>query len=175
MDCQRCSGPLEAYTLGGRSAAICQQCGWVGVKASLQGDGERESPESWDEALGRVTERRVSTDRDETTLPDVATGAERAANTGGDDGTERVEALGTTEGDREQEGADDDTADLGAIDGLDSADADRLRGLGVRTVADLASADPRSLADRTGISEADTRAYVRKASVRLATERSGDV
>jgi predicted flap endonuclease-1-like 5' DNA nuclease len=174
MDCKRCSGPLEAYRLGGRRAAICQRCGWVGVKASLRGEGQREPPESWDDALGRVTELRIATDRDETTLPGVATGEETAASAGGLGGTESADEFGTTESEREQEGADD-AADLGVIDGLDGTDAKRLRTLGVRTVADLADADPLSLADRTELSEADARGHVRKASVHLATEGSNDV
>jgi uncharacterized Zn finger protein (UPF0148 family) len=52
MECPRCGSPLERYTLGDRSAVTCGTCGYADV--SVEHRGERETAETWGEALSRV-------------------------------------------------------------------------------------------------------------------------
>jgi len=58
MTCPRCGDTLEAYSLSGREAEICESCGYVGV--SVAHDSERREVESWNEALERFYEDQSS-------------------------------------------------------------------------------------------------------------------
>ena len=69
MDCLRCDGPVAAYSIGDRRAPVCERCGWVGIEASLTGAGEDGPPESWDDAIGRMSDRRVAAASTRTRLP----------------------------------------------------------------------------------------------------------
>lgn len=55
MACPRCGGTLESYTLSGRRAESCEQCGYVGV--SVEHESEPEEVESWNDALERFYEK----------------------------------------------------------------------------------------------------------------------
>lgn len=52
MECPRCGSPLERYTLGDRSAIVCEACGYAGVPVDHH--GERQTAETWAKALSRV-------------------------------------------------------------------------------------------------------------------------
>jgi hypothetical protein len=158
MECPRCRGRVEAYTLGRREAAICQECGWVGVTTSLSGEGDTEAPESWDEALDRVTDRQVSKDRDYRPMPPVVSEAE----------TPDV-ADDPEKGDSSKE--DPGLAEIGDID---ETALNRLRAAEIHTVADLAHADPLDIATQTDMSEQAARAYIRKASIQIVTDDAGE-
>ena len=51
MACPRCDGTLETYSLGGREAVICRNCGYVGIEADHR--PEATEVETWSEALTR--------------------------------------------------------------------------------------------------------------------------
>ncbi len=51
MECPRCGGKLEQYTLGDRETASCGDCGYVGVPVEHRGELRR--VESWEEAISR--------------------------------------------------------------------------------------------------------------------------
>lgn len=59
MECPRCDGPVEAYTLEGTTAVVCQECGYVGVPADHRSVAD--SSESWDEAIERFLAQQEST------------------------------------------------------------------------------------------------------------------
>jgi hypothetical protein len=82
MDCPACGGPVDAYVLGGREAAACTRCGWVGIEADHRGTGE--DGESWDDALDRFYDRQVETTRRRADLPPVAASVDAAADGDGD-------------------------------------------------------------------------------------------
>ena len=52
MECPRCGNDLERYTLDGREAVSCGQCGYVGVPVEHR--GEQYVVESWEDAIARV-------------------------------------------------------------------------------------------------------------------------
>lgn len=54
MECPRCGGRLERYTLGDRETASCGDCGYVGVPVEHR--GERRRVESWEEAIARYSD-----------------------------------------------------------------------------------------------------------------------
>jgi hypothetical protein len=51
MACPQCGGALQTYSLGGREASVCEDCGYVGIAADHKGDPV--VVESWDDALRR--------------------------------------------------------------------------------------------------------------------------
>lgn len=62
MECPRCDGDLDAYTLGGREAVICRDCGYVGIDTDHH--TEPTSEESWSDALDRFREGNAEDDDD---------------------------------------------------------------------------------------------------------------
>ena len=54
MDCPRCGGGIEEYSLLGSEAQFCESCGYVGVAVEHQ--RESREVETWDEALERFFE-----------------------------------------------------------------------------------------------------------------------
>lgn len=52
MECPRCGRPLERYTLDGRSAVTCPECGYAGVPIDHHSD--RRQAETWADAMARV-------------------------------------------------------------------------------------------------------------------------
>jgi hypothetical protein len=187
VNCPRCDRPLETYALGGRHASTCERCGWVGIDASFAGE-ERPETESWAAALGRVSERRVTTDRGpnppvptaeesgdagpaETVVPGQPPGPDDdGAETDGDagtdgDGTSAGESAETNGSERES----DDGEPVGSIERVDAEEAERLRAAGIGTVAGLARAEPGELAEATGLAESRLREYVRRAGIRRVT------
>ncbi len=54
MECPRCGGPLERYTLSGQSSVTCEGCGYAGV--SVDHRGERRTVETWTEAMSRISD-----------------------------------------------------------------------------------------------------------------------
>ena len=55
MDCPRCDeGVLDAYSLGGREAVICRDCGYVGIETDHH--PESTEVESWSDAIERFRE-----------------------------------------------------------------------------------------------------------------------
>ena len=58
MDCPRCGGEVETYSLSGNDAEICESCGYVGVAVEHQ--SERLEFESWNDALERFYENHSS-------------------------------------------------------------------------------------------------------------------
>lgn len=61
MDCSRCGGDLEVYSLGEAEAYVCVDCGFVDTpvdhEVSTQAD-----PEPWERALHRFYEKHVDGD-----------------------------------------------------------------------------------------------------------------
>lgn len=53
MECPRCGGDLDRYTLGPREAVGCDSCGYVGVPVEHR--GERTRVESWEAAVSRYS------------------------------------------------------------------------------------------------------------------------
>lgn len=51
MDCPRCGGDIEEYSLSGHESQICEGCGFVGV--SIEHQREPMEVESWEDALER--------------------------------------------------------------------------------------------------------------------------
>lgn len=58
MDCARCGGELETYTLGGNEAYVCGECGFVDTPVDHEAT-PRPEPEPWEEALERFYETYV--------------------------------------------------------------------------------------------------------------------
>lgn len=56
MDCPRCGGKLDVYSLGGRQSGVCTECGYVGIPADHHSEPD-EPPEPWPEALKRFYRR----------------------------------------------------------------------------------------------------------------------
>ncbi|AGN02904.1 hypothetical protein L593_14850 [Salinarchaeum sp. Harcht-Bsk1] len=56
MECPRCGGEIETYSLAGHDADICESCGYVGVAVEHQ--SEPEEFESWTDALERFYEEQ---------------------------------------------------------------------------------------------------------------------
>lgn len=54
MECPRCDGSLKTYSLGGRTAVVCERCGYVGVDVNHH--TEPVEVESWAEAIRRFHE-----------------------------------------------------------------------------------------------------------------------
>ncbi|MFB6297801.1 MAG: hypothetical protein ABEH56_04705 [Salinirussus sp.] len=202
MDCPRCDGELDSYSLGGHQATVCEDCGWTGIEGRLGDSGEAEPSESWTDAIGRVTERRVTTVKSPSELPpfiadeettqssendsetgsDSSTDPDSTANAASTDSVERDEPAPEDVEPEEEDrpgrepavdrGGDgfDDSEPVHVIENLDSADAERLRAVGVHTVDDLATVDPMEITDRTDIPGLRIRGYVRQAAVRLVTD-----
>jgi uncharacterized paraquat-inducible protein A len=51
MECPRCDGPMESYTLEDTTAVVCPRCGYVGIPADHR--SVTEPSESWDDAIER--------------------------------------------------------------------------------------------------------------------------
>lgn len=83
MDCPRCGSTLERYTLDGRSAVTCGSCGYAGVPVDHR--GERQTVETWTEALSR--------------MPDAAQIASVTVETAADDPSLEVVFESPTDGD----------------------------------------------------------------------------
>lgn len=58
MECPRCEGPVESYTLDGTSAVVCQRCGYVGIPTDHRSGTE--TSESRDEAIARFLSNQES-------------------------------------------------------------------------------------------------------------------
>jgi len=107
MDCPRCGGSLDAYTLQENRALRCADCGWTGTEADLA-DVEGVGPsESWEEALEGVSGRPGTVDRRGADLPPVATG--ETTDEGGEP-TPHVERIPDA-GDSEESDSDGPTGD----------------------------------------------------------------
>lgn len=67
MECPRCDGRLDTYAIEatGRSAVVCEDCGFAGVTATHE--SERANVESWDRAIERFERTGQSSDPDEET------------------------------------------------------------------------------------------------------------
>jgi hypothetical protein len=63
MDCRRCSGELETYTLADSEASVCPNCGFVDTPVD-HSDVEMVDPEPWSKAIERFYER-YTTDSDQ--------------------------------------------------------------------------------------------------------------
>jgi len=59
MDCRRCGGELETYTLEDSEACVCLDCGFLDTPVD-HGDIEMTDPEPWSEAIERFYERYAS-------------------------------------------------------------------------------------------------------------------
>ncbi|GGL48269.1 hypothetical protein [Halocalculus aciditolerans] len=55
MECPRCGGAVTEFTLGERSAVVCEDCGYSGVPADLHAE-QLDGEESWSEAIARFYE-----------------------------------------------------------------------------------------------------------------------
>lgn len=62
MECPRCGGSLDTYAIEatGRSAVVCEECGFAGVTATHE--SERANVESWDHAIERFEQTGQSSD-----------------------------------------------------------------------------------------------------------------
>jgi hypothetical protein len=68
MDCPQCEGgTLVTYTLDEREAHVCDRCGYVGIPADHH--GERDAPESWNDALRRYHEEHPAIGTDTAEVP----------------------------------------------------------------------------------------------------------
>lgn len=56
MECPRCNGPVESFTLGEATAVVCETCGYVGIPTDHRVVSG--SSESWEEALERFRDRQ---------------------------------------------------------------------------------------------------------------------
>ena len=179
MDCPRCGGSLEAYTLRGSRAVSCTQCRWTGTEAALA-DVEEAGPSlSWDEVIDRASGRGGHVARRRADMPPIVTGESADS---GDDPTPHVERVpgGTTgnlpvgDGDGSVEDADasgDATGSLETIDGIQTSEAERLRAAGVETMEELAAADRAGLAEETGLPIGRIRTFVGRASIQDVTDQ----
>jgi hypothetical protein len=63
MNCPRCDGTLATFAVEatGKSAVVCESCGFAGVAASHEAEGNE--VESWDRAIRRFEETGLSPDR----------------------------------------------------------------------------------------------------------------
>ncbi len=61
MDCSRCGGDLEVYSLGENEAYVCVDCGFVGTPVEHTISTQSE-PEPWERALQRFYEKHVGGD-----------------------------------------------------------------------------------------------------------------
>ncbi|MEF8825762.1 MAG: hypothetical protein V5A27_05400 [Halapricum sp.] len=61
MECSRCGGDLETYTLDGNEAYVCAECGFVDTPVEHEAT-PRPEPEPWEEALKRFHEKYVEGD-----------------------------------------------------------------------------------------------------------------
>jgi hypothetical protein len=156
MDCPRCGGTLDAYTLRGSRAVSCTRCRWTGTEAALADVEEAGPTLSWDEVIDRASGQGGHVDRRRADLPPVATG--ESADSGGEP-TPHVE--------RVPEGA---AGNLETIDGIQTSEAERLRAAGVETMEELAAADRADLAEETGLPIGRIRTFVRRASIQDVTD-----
>jgi hypothetical protein len=156
MDCPRCGGSLDAYTLRESRAVSCTQCRWTGTEAALADVEEAGPTLSWDEVIARASGRGGHVDRRRADLPPVTTG--ESADPGGEP-TPHVE--------RVPEGA---AGNLETIDGIQTSEAERLRAAGVETMEELAAADRADLAEETGLPIGRIRTFVRRASIQDVTD-----
>jgi hypothetical protein len=110
MECPRCGGELETYSLWGRETKSCRRCNYLGVPVEHTSD--RDDPESWDDAISRFYEKygddaEIPVDVEEldaSDLPDDFSGDPEELD---DLGSERE----GVEGDAEETGADEPEPD----------------------------------------------------------------
>ncbi|QSG15836.1 hypothetical protein [Halapricum desulfuricans] len=61
MDCSRCGGDLEVYSLGEEEAYVCADCGFVDTPVDHEVSTQPD-PEPWERALRRFYEKHVDGD-----------------------------------------------------------------------------------------------------------------
>ncbi|QSG09739.1 hypothetical protein [Halapricum desulfuricans] len=61
MDCSRCGGDLEVYSLGEQEAYVCADCGFVDTTVEHEVK-TRPEPEPWERALERFYRKHVDTE-----------------------------------------------------------------------------------------------------------------
>lgn len=61
MDCSRCGGDLEVYSLGDKEAYVCADCGFVDTPVEHEIATQSE-PEPWERALQRFYDKHVDQD-----------------------------------------------------------------------------------------------------------------
>jgi hypothetical protein len=141
MECSRCGGNLETYTLDGNEAYVCAECGFVDTPVEHEAT-PRPEPEPWEEALKRFHEKYVEGDvaitgtgetaalveleTAESDVPDDASGEsadEDSKSEGADESSdsEEKQADDSSEPEAPPE-SDDEAADDTADDNPDSED-----------------------------------------------------
>jgi len=61
MDCSRCGGDLEVYSLGDKEAYVCADCGFVDTPVEHE-IATQSQPEPWERALQRFYDKHVDQD-----------------------------------------------------------------------------------------------------------------
>ncbi|MFB6105822.1 MAG: hypothetical protein ABEJ70_02505, partial [Halobacteriaceae archaeon] len=113
MDCPRCGGPTTDYTLGGRSASVCEDCGYVGVDVDHGSEVPRR--ESWTDAIRRFRTGVGDDPRDDDATAvsddesDDGRGNEKTDGEHGDEKTDGEHGDEKTDGERDGECDGDDT------------------------------------------------------------------
>lgn len=108
MDCSRCGGDLEVYSLGEQEAYVCADCGFVDTPVEHEVQTRLE-PEPWERALERFYEKH--TDSDAAIVGSGETAALVAIESSADD------ASGDRSADEEGRTADEDDGDEQVADG----------------------------------------------------------
>ncbi|MFB6189845.1 MAG: hypothetical protein ABEI57_08165 [Halapricum sp.] len=84
MDCSRCGGKLETYSLGESDAFVCLDCGFVNTPVE-HGQVSRPEPEAWNDAIQRFYREHAER------IANEAEADETAAEQDADDAEERSE------------------------------------------------------------------------------------
>lgn len=106
MDCARCGGELETYTLGGNEAYVCVECGFVDTPVDHEAT-PRPEPEPWEEALERFYETVVDGEAAVTGSGETAALVELASEA--DDSDDEPEDDSGSEGSESKDGAESTT------------------------------------------------------------------
>lgn len=84
MECPRCGRSLDRYTLDGRSAVTCRECGYAGVPVDHR--SEQRPAETWADAMSRVPDAaRIASVTVETAADDPSLELVFEPSTDGDD------------------------------------------------------------------------------------------
>ncbi|MFB6148628.1 MAG: hypothetical protein ABEJ48_03085 [Halobacteriales archaeon] len=159
MDCPRCGGAVETYTLGEREASSCDRCGWVGIDAILQDEPTRPENDSWEEVIQQASAGQVRTERSKTMVSPGGAATEPTRSPDVDTGADSSE---TSEIDQPPE-------ELLAIDAIERSEAVTLEAAGIRSVDGLAAINPIELAGKIGFSADRLRMLKEKAAIQLVT------
>lgn len=163
MGCPRCPGSLTTYALGERESVVCEECGWVGIETTLEGEESSGPSESWAEAMDRGPNQQGTIDRSGIGLPPIVTRESRVDEKPSDP---------MPDSQRAESGPANATRLVEQLDGLEPEIAEELATAGIESLEELASADAAGLAGKTKLDESTLQSYSRKAAIQLVTSPS---